>query len=510
MSGPSSKAPTPTSEPSSPTSIFEDSLITIFGTPADQSTPIFPPRSAKALEEDSLLLEPHHRQQRLLEDLLAAHEGDLRDSYGQPFFVVEPRVHDDHDIHERAEIRPSTRRSLSDPGLLFFLDLPPPNRHPHIPRGNSPTPVVSNPIMAQPADNTPKPKEVSPPTLADVDPIKWVTFSKQFTRVANLNNWDKKRSKLLLHTCMQDAAARAVEHIEFDDNLSLEDAIQRFAKIFVNPASTQLYKQKFKEASRQPGEELILWHTRAREMFMRAYPKENDQENNEDLKERFVLGLRNRQLSHSLLSAENYSAMTFTEVLTRAQNLQGSLMQCQKTYADVNAINPSSSTSVSALSSGATGKKSSNVICYHCDKPGHVLKECRSFERARARIAKNPSMLMTPLDQQNRPQSTSPGNFRGMFRGRTQHPRGNFSRGRSRGFGHSRGSSTTSPRGSMPYRPPRNTYPGGLSAIMADDDLAASLMHDAPEGSSTNSLDNSVPPTPNADSSSSTPVFSEN
>lgn len=503
MSGSPPKATTSASESSSPTNVGEEPFPPFFGTPAVPNPPLFCP-DYSGHSENSLFLELQQSQQRFLEDLVAIQEGDVRDSHGQSFFVVEPRLHDAVLLHERGDVRSTTRRSLSDPGLCHLLGDTSPHRYDHLLRRDPSPPRLTSPNMAQAPDNTPKPKEVSPPTLADVDPIKWVTFSKQFTRVASLNNWDSKRSKLLLHTCMQDAAARAVEHIEFDDALSLDEAIKQFAKIFVNPASTQLYKTKFKDASRQPGEELILWHTRAREMFMRAYPNITDQETNEDLKERFVLGLRNRQLSHSLLSAENYSSMTFTELLTRSQNLQGSLLQCQKTYSDVNALlSPSTSNSpnLAAISSGPAGtKKGANVTCYHCDKPGHVLKECRSFERARARIAKNPTMFMQPLDQQQPRYSSTParGSSRGGFsRGRTNHPRGSHQRGRARGF---------SARGGGHSRPPPNTYPGGLAAVMAEDDFAAALVHQASPDLLTNQPSSPPPVT----SESSAPVFSEN
>lgn len=316
------------------------------------------------------------------------------------------------------------------------------------------------------APDPPKPKEVSPPTLSDVDPIKWVTFHKAFSRVALLNQWSDDRAKLMLQTSLQDAAARAVEHVTFRGSDKLQDAIDKLSVIFINPASTQLYKTKFKDASRSPGEELIMWHTRVREMFMRAYPQVQNQEENEDLKERFVLGLRNRSLTQTLLSAENYTTMTFTELLTRAQNLQGSLLQCQRSYPDVAAIRSpgnGSSTTASAIAAinGSGNRKSSNVTCYHCDRPGHVISECRNFEKARARIAKNPRMYMQPLASRS-----------------SSSPRGSGYRGRgsstSRGRGTPRGRS--SHRGSNPRQGSRpwstgDSYPVGLAAMSLEDNI---------------------------------------
>ena len=396
----------------------------------------------------------------------------------------------------------SPQRSLSHSDNLHAV-VPPVAAHALLPLPPINLPFVPLPIpnIMAPDPDPPKAKEVTPPTLADVDPIKWVTFSKQFRRVSALNQWSATRAKLLLHTCMQDAAARAVEHIEFADTTTLDEALDLFATIFVNPASTQLYKTKFKDASRNPGEELILWHTRVREMFMRAYPHIGNQEEHEDLKERFVLGLRNRQLSHTLLSAENYPSLTFTQLLTRAQNLQGSILQCQKIYSDVSALHPNPPSHVASLGAGQSSssrprRNNGGVTCFHCDRPGHVINECRSFEKARARIAKNPQHYMSPLKPSTASSSPNRGQShrgRGYSRGATR-SRGN--RGNFRGHRHSNtsGGRTASSGG---------LYPAGLAALTLDNDLAAALTQDDA------SRDES-PDEPDAAPSFSPPVFPEN
>ena len=393
------------------------------------------------------------------------------------------------------------QRSLSHSDNLYAVD-PSVDAHALLPLPPLNLPLAPPPIpnIMAPDPDPPKAKEVTPPTLADVDPIKWVTFSKQFRRVSALNQWSPTRAKLLLHTCMQDAAARAVEHIEFADTTTLDEALDLFATIFVNPASTQLYKTKFKDASRNPGEELILWHTRVREMFMRAYPHIGNQEEHEDLKERFVLGLRNRQLSHTLLSAENYPSLTFTQLLTRAQNLQGSILQCQKIYSDVSALHSNQSSHVASLGNGQPSssrpRRNNGVTCFHCDRPGHVINECRSFEKARARIAKNPQNYMSPLKPSTSSSSPTRGQGhrgRGYNRGAT---RSRGTRGAFRGhrYSNTSGGRTTSSGG---------LFPAGLAALTLDNDLAAAITHDDA------SRDDS-PDEPETAPSFSTPVFPEN
>ena len=393
------------------------------------------------------------------------------------------------------------QRSLSHSDNLYAVD-PSVDAHALLPLPPLNLPLAPPPIpnIMAPDPDPPKAKEVTPPTLADVDPIKWVTFSKQFRRVSALNQWSPTRAKLLLHTCMQDAAARAVEHIEFADTTTLDEALDLFATIFVNPASTQLYKTKFKDASRNPGEELILWHTRVREMFMRAYPHIGNQEEHEDLKERFVLGLRNRQLSHTLLSAENYPSLTFTQLLTRAQNLQGSILQCQKIYSDVSALHSNQSSHVASLGNGQPSssrpRRNNGVTCFHCDRPGHVINECRSFEKARARIAKNPQNYMSPLKPST--SSSSPNRGQG-HRGRGYNRGATRSRGTRGAFRGHRYSNTSGGRTASSG----GLFPAGLAALTLENDLAAAITHD-------DASHDDSPDEPEAAPSFSTPVFPEN
>ena len=196
---------------------------------------------------------------------------------------------------------------------------------------------------------------------------------------------------------------------------------------------------------------------------MRAYSHIGNQEDHEDLKERFVLGLRNRQLSHTLLSAENYPSLTFTQLLTRAQNLQGSILQCQKIYSDVSALHHNPSTNIASLgaagaSSSSRPRRNNGRTCFHCDRPGHVINECRSFEKARARIAKNPQHYVSPLKPSASSSPTRGQNTRG--RGfnhgstRSRGTRGNF-RGTNRNSNFSGGCTASS----------GGLYPAGLAAL---------------------------------------------
>ena len=175
-------------------------------------------------------------------------------------------------------------------------------------------------------------KETDPPILKEVDPIKWYTFRTCFIRIVQLNDWDEQTAVLKLSTSIRDDAARAIAHIPFETIETLEQALILVEQVYLNPAGIEFYKATFKNSQRMAQESLMQWHTRAREMFMRAYPKENKAESNDDLKDKFVLGIRDRTLSTHLKASERYDEMTFSELLTKAQRLHGSALIVQHAY----------------------------------------------------------------------------------------------------------------------------------------------------------------------------------
>ena len=270
-------------------------------------------------------------------------------------------------------------------------------------------------------DDAPRPREITPDTLTDLDPIKWVTFRRSFLHTTTLNKWGPNRAILMLQNSMKGAAARATSHVDLYEAANLQEALDKYAIIFVNPAARTLYKSQFKSAHRDQGEEIILWHTRLRELFLRAYPDAADIETNEDLKEIFTIRLRNNPMSHSLYSAENYGSLTYTELLTRAQTLQGSIMLCSKP--SIQELRPGvsfldsgpASSEVQAMTKKNPRPKSKTVRCFFCDNLGHVISECRKYKSSQ-KTGGSPAGAAAPRFTRGRGRGRSRG-FRGRGRG---------------------------------------------------------------------------------------------
>jgi len=301
-------------------------------------------------------------------------------------------------------------------------------------------------------------RETNPPILSEVDPIQWTTFRKCFERIATMNDWPADTAVLKLSTCIRDSAARTIDHLKWDTFLTLDAAMKAVEKVFLNPAAIEFHKATFKSASRNAQESLIQWHTRGREMFMRAYPDILNYDHHADLKDKFVLGIRDRVLSTQLKASDTYETMSYTEVLTKAQRLQGSALIVHHAYTgksmgqdSIQAIQEDSTTTQPAVHAIQTRK---NMKCFHCNKEGHGISDCtlhqKSIDRIRAdpgrynlQLAPGASASSYPRGRPNTPrfQSGKPNErFRQSFRSprpgsqpfRRDHQRNKSFRGRGR------------------------------------------------------------------------------
>ena len=259
-------------------------------------------------------------------------------------------------------------------------------------------------------------KETDAPLLSEIDPVKWHTFKRCFVRVSTLNEWEEPTAVLKLSTAIRDEAARALAHIKFEDLRSMKEAIGKVEEVILNPAGIEFYKATFKNSHRNPTETLIQWHTRAREMFLRAYPESDEFETDDDLKDKFVLGIKDRTLSTHLKSAEHYDDLTYTQLLTRAQRLHGSALIVQHAYggrladAQMNEMKTApqeeEDNSIQAMN---------NITCLHCGKPGHMVRECELNQKTIDRVKAEPHKYnLQPLNRSSsRPaQRTFPNFYR--------------------------------------------------------------------------------------------------
>ena len=236
------------------------------------------------------------------------------------------------------------------------------------------------------------PKEVTPPKLSEVDSIQWMTFRSAFEKINTLNAWTADRAVPMLQTCLTDAAARATEHLSFPAGTALADALKQMEVIFVNPAATDYYEMQFDLADRDPGESLVNLHTRYRELYLRAFPSTRSTVDSEKkLKDKFALKIGDKGLSYGLTTATDYKTLTYTQLLTRAQELQASALRCRQSYnpgaakPQVLALNTPALRPPPPANYAAPKERR----CFFCNNVGHVIKECR---KKQAFLRDNPDL----------------------------------------------------------------------------------------------------------------------
>ena len=243
-----------------------------------------------------------------------------------------------------------------------------------------------------------KRKEQEPPSLSEINAVKWKTFRQGFELASAYNEWEDKVAVVKMRLALKDEAARAVEHLSFSDQPSQKDALDRLEKVFVNPSGQDLAEVEFKKAKRKRDETFQAFHIRLRNLFCRAYPLV-EAETSKELKDAFILHLGDPDTSKQLRSSTDYRSFTYSNLLTRSQDLLAASSLIRQAY--------SSHSSVHQMTFGLDSEESSVSLigageCFHCLQKGHIARECTIADRIIKRIQNNPErfgLMRTPTNK---------------------------------------------------------------------------------------------------------------
>lgn len=157
----------------------------------------------------------------------------------------------------------------------------------------------------------------------------WYTFKKQFTALPGALGWTHRQARAALFNCLRGPAAaaasnspiwevtdvplNAVDHNP-DGETPWRDALLHLEGLFLPRAASQIAKSHFDIAAQQPRESLIAWHTRIRNLFLKAYPGNADEA---ALIRRFAAGLRSEQIRRQVFRSD---PDTYLIALAAAQN----------------------------------------------------------------------------------------------------------------------------------------------------------------------------------------------
>ena len=274
-----------------------------------------------------------------------------------------------------------------------------------------------------------KRKEKEPMTLSTSKAGDWRLWRRNFEAVVALNGWGQDIAKIHIPMAMRDDAAKATEHVVLTPGMTLTEALDAYARIFVSPSGQDLARVKFQQARRQKGETAQMWHTRVLGLYLEGHPEDTEHETSVRLKDAFILGIENARISDRVRTSPDFRNCNYYRLLEMTQDVEASILMLNKYYPN------SRNAQLNALD-GDLSVNAFQGACWHCGEFGHVAAECLH----------NPNRGTKSANNGGRGRGRGRGSSRGRGRGSGSNPSKGRGRGSSRGRGRGagRGSSTRS------------------------------------------------------------------
>jgi hypothetical protein len=242
------------------------------------------------------------------------------------------------------------------------------------------------------------------------DGTEWLTWRRNFEQVRLLNGWNDLQSRRQASSSMEGIAARAVQAfppvpLNQDPNnpFTIDMLLAQYEAVFLPAAESSLSRAAFHTARQAEKETVLLWHSRLRELFTRAYPGV-ETEPSLLLKQQFTLNLADKTVR---VATFDHLPANYAEALEFAHNKAASnaimaerdmVLGKVQTAPSLGAVGPGPFDNISsATAAGMT------VICHFCEKPGHIRPACPLWIEAKRQLT-GPSGFA---------QSRGRGNFRG-------------------------------------------------------------------------------------------------
>ena len=256
------------------------------------------------------------------------------------------------------------------------------------------------------------------PSFTSGQSSDWLAWKNVYNNVAKLKAWTDEEKKDQLVAAMEGRAGRMVHFIDVTGKTAAQILTLYDAK-FLPPLAGDDAKHLFKRCTQDPDEDIVMWHARVTEVFMRAYPNAN-YDTDDRLVEQFIMGLFNNVVLDRTNQAK---PTTMTEALDVATAKEAGLKQLKRAAYMKKTLRTDAhllelhGTEPEGELAALTGSE-----CFHCKGLGHFRNEC-------------PLLGFSREAAQNRTRAGSRQRGRGRGRGR------GTSRGRGGRGGRGRGGS---------------------------------------------------------------------
>jgi hypothetical protein len=205
--------------------------------------------------------------------------------------------------------------------------------------------------------------------------------------IATIANWSDLRRRQELYASMGGAAARVVSDILVEDptarrwtHVEMEAA---YEARFVTQAASDQARADFSRAVQLPEESILEWHSRARDLFSRAYPGADPAMDpaGQMLRDQFTSGLDQSAIKEHVYDSR---PKTYGACLDAAQAKTATLFlmvgKSGKSAKGVHAVGSSAASS---------GNKSKRPSCYFCNNPNHFQRDCPLLNKAKTYFNKS-------------------------------------------------------------------------------------------------------------------------
>ena len=262
-------------------------------------------------------------------------------------------------------------------------------------------------------------------------PQDWVLWKKKFGNAVAVNRWSHARARIELDSAFEPPASdmvSGVSHgvVQGDEAAEAADyklMIRELDEIFM-PAVAQDYMiMQVKSAREEQQESISMFHGRFRSLYSRAYPDlaavDGGFDTWKDMIDGFINGLKDPEVARE---ARIHRPTTYADALEAAQLAFANKWQTQNAGKMGSVSDPlSQSGKKEMMELSNKGRVPFSGKCHYCGKPGHMKRECRSFDRIKQQQRQEQGQGSESGRGRGRGGFRGRGRGRGAYRGRPSH-----------------------------------------------------------------------------------------